>query len=363
MAEASYRDGSPAGRVSPRRPPLPRASPATNPDTSPRRNARGPCGASFLTRCNAAGKDQARPRGPPGGFPPAGEADDTVRFPPPPPQETEGRPLTQYRHYKACLNLFQLNPSKESREFADLVKFLAQAGCPIPPLSWVCSSLHFKVERKAPFPFNVHRYHHHRCHLSLHMLKEQRSTQQNPFGREVVIPSIYCHLSLPDHPLFRLFSCFQLGSSLRVPPSVVPRPLGVKLLSGGNRNLPRGDFKASGGALRCFGAVTVPIPCAVTDPSPKQGPGHIHRAASPLLPPLQMQQQAAPPATAPPHHLRSGTSSHFSLPSRLSLSEELETPDVAASPCRRQTSKPPTKSTGMTSSIGRCKTSSMGCSR
>jgi hypothetical protein len=30
-------------------------------------------------------------------------------------------------HYKACLDLFNLNPSKESREFADLVNFVAQA--------------------------------------------------------------------------------------------------------------------------------------------------------------------------------------------------------------------------------------------
>lgn len=34
--------------------------------------------------------------------------------------------VLQYRHYKACLDIFKLRPSKESREFADLVGFMAQ---------------------------------------------------------------------------------------------------------------------------------------------------------------------------------------------------------------------------------------------
>ena len=32
----------------------------------------------------------------------------------------------QYRHYKACLDIFSLKPSEESHEFADLVSFVAQ---------------------------------------------------------------------------------------------------------------------------------------------------------------------------------------------------------------------------------------------
>ncbi|KAK9811636.1 hypothetical protein WJX72_007420 [[Myrmecia] bisecta] len=36
----------------------------------------------------------------------------------------------QYRHYQACLTVFQLKPSKDSREFGDLVNFVAQvANC------------------------------------------------------------------------------------------------------------------------------------------------------------------------------------------------------------------------------------------
>lgn len=34
----------------------------------------------------------------------------------------------QFRHYKASLEIFTLKPSKESREFAELVHFIAQAG-------------------------------------------------------------------------------------------------------------------------------------------------------------------------------------------------------------------------------------------
>ena len=32
----------------------------------------------------------------------------------------------QYRHYKACLDIFKLQPSIESRDFSDLVGFVAQ---------------------------------------------------------------------------------------------------------------------------------------------------------------------------------------------------------------------------------------------
>lgn len=32
----------------------------------------------------------------------------------------------QWRHYKACLDIFNLKPSKDSKEFADLVTFVAQ---------------------------------------------------------------------------------------------------------------------------------------------------------------------------------------------------------------------------------------------
>lgn len=32
----------------------------------------------------------------------------------------------QWRHYKACLDIFNLKPSKDSKEFADLVTFIAQ---------------------------------------------------------------------------------------------------------------------------------------------------------------------------------------------------------------------------------------------
>ena len=37
--------------------------------------------------------------------------------------------LMQYRHYKAVLEIFTLKPSKESKEFADLVMFIAQVTC------------------------------------------------------------------------------------------------------------------------------------------------------------------------------------------------------------------------------------------
>eukprot|EP00873_Tetraselmis_striata_P004551 jgi/Tetstr1/424815/TSEL_015318.t1 len=46
------------------------------------------------------------------------------------PEGHEDEFLLQYRHYKACLDLFALNPSKDAREFADLVTFVAQVcGC------------------------------------------------------------------------------------------------------------------------------------------------------------------------------------------------------------------------------------------
>ncbi|KAL3143573.1 hypothetical protein ABBQ38_002370 [Trebouxia sp. C0009 RCD-2024] len=32
----------------------------------------------------------------------------------------------QWRHYKACLDIFNLKPSKDSKDFADLVTFIAQ---------------------------------------------------------------------------------------------------------------------------------------------------------------------------------------------------------------------------------------------
>ena len=32
----------------------------------------------------------------------------------------------QYRHYKACLDIFRLQPTKESHEFSSLVGFVAQ---------------------------------------------------------------------------------------------------------------------------------------------------------------------------------------------------------------------------------------------
>ena len=32
----------------------------------------------------------------------------------------------QYQHYKACLDIFNLKPSQDSREFAELVSFVAQ---------------------------------------------------------------------------------------------------------------------------------------------------------------------------------------------------------------------------------------------
>lgn len=36
--------------------------------------------------------------------------------------------IPQFRHYKASLEIFNLKPSKESREFAELVHFIAQVG-------------------------------------------------------------------------------------------------------------------------------------------------------------------------------------------------------------------------------------------
>ncbi len=47
-----------------------------------------------------------------------------VWFPPPSPQ----RSCPQYRHYQALLDIWKLKPSKESKEFGDLVMFLAQVG-------------------------------------------------------------------------------------------------------------------------------------------------------------------------------------------------------------------------------------------
>ena len=32
----------------------------------------------------------------------------------------------QWRHYRACMAIFTLKPSNDSREFADLLGFLAQ---------------------------------------------------------------------------------------------------------------------------------------------------------------------------------------------------------------------------------------------
>jgi hypothetical protein len=34
----------------------------------------------------------------------------------------------QYRHYEACLAIFQLNPSQDSREFGEFITFIAQVG-------------------------------------------------------------------------------------------------------------------------------------------------------------------------------------------------------------------------------------------
>jgi hypothetical protein len=42
----------------------------------------------------------------------------------------------QLRHYRACLDIFNMKPSKESREFAELVGFIAQARAPD---CWACS--------------------------------------------------------------------------------------------------------------------------------------------------------------------------------------------------------------------------------
>jgi hypothetical protein len=38
----------------------------------------------------------------------------------------------QYQHYKACLDIFNLKPSQESREFAELVSFVAQVSWQAP---------------------------------------------------------------------------------------------------------------------------------------------------------------------------------------------------------------------------------------
>jgi hypothetical protein len=32
----------------------------------------------------------------------------------------------QYRHYEACLQIFQLNPTQDSKEFAEFITFIAQ---------------------------------------------------------------------------------------------------------------------------------------------------------------------------------------------------------------------------------------------
>ena len=34
--------------------------------------------------------------------------------------------LLQYRHYQACLQIFQLNPAQDSKEFAEFITFIAQ---------------------------------------------------------------------------------------------------------------------------------------------------------------------------------------------------------------------------------------------
>jgi hypothetical protein len=34
--------------------------------------------------------------------------------------------LLQYRHYEACLQIFQLNPTQDSKEFAEFITFIAQ---------------------------------------------------------------------------------------------------------------------------------------------------------------------------------------------------------------------------------------------
>jgi hypothetical protein len=39
--------------------------------------------------------------------------------------------VLQYRHYQACLNIFRLRPSGDSREFAELIGFVAQVGAHI----------------------------------------------------------------------------------------------------------------------------------------------------------------------------------------------------------------------------------------
>lgn len=38
--------------------------------------------------------------------------------------------LNQLRHYHACLDIFKMKPSKESREFSELVGFISQARPP-----------------------------------------------------------------------------------------------------------------------------------------------------------------------------------------------------------------------------------------
>lgn len=40
--------------------------------------------------------------------------------------------LLQYRHYKACLEIFKLKPTGDSKEFAELVSFIAQVMHPTP---------------------------------------------------------------------------------------------------------------------------------------------------------------------------------------------------------------------------------------
>ena len=38
----------------------------------------------------------------------------------------------QWRHYKACLQLFLLKPTQDGGEFGDLVNFIAQVGGALP---------------------------------------------------------------------------------------------------------------------------------------------------------------------------------------------------------------------------------------
>lgn len=46
--------------------------------------------------------------------------------------------LLQYRHYQALLEIFKLKPSKDSREFGEVVMFMAQVGETAPHLTAPC---------------------------------------------------------------------------------------------------------------------------------------------------------------------------------------------------------------------------------